>query len=128
VNVSFSVSIVSLHLKLCKVCIEPERNARRSGEEFLCEKSLGSELSRSLRCKECMGNRSLHRQSSGGITLQKVLSRSRNPFPRRSEGRHLRGLRKSSKSEKLKAQEEERYRRWITWRINGHLIQASAQA
>jgi hypothetical protein len=28
VNVSFSVSIVSLHLKLCKLCIEPEGNAR----------------------------------------------------------------------------------------------------
>jgi hypothetical protein len=49
------------------------------------------------------------RRSSGGITLQKVLSRSRNPFPRRSEGRNLRGLRKFSKSERLKAQEEERY-------------------
>jgi hypothetical protein len=62
VNVSFSVSIVSLHLKLYKVCIEPKRNTRRSGEEFLCEKSLGSELSRSLRCKECTGNRSLHKE------------------------------------------------------------------
>jgi hypothetical protein len=31
VNVSFSVSIVSLHLKLCKVCIEPEGNARGLG-------------------------------------------------------------------------------------------------
>jgi hypothetical protein len=31
-NVSFFlVSIVSLHLKLCKVCIEIEGNARRSG-------------------------------------------------------------------------------------------------
>jgi hypothetical protein len=48
-------------LKLCKVCIEPEGNAKEIGEEFLCEKSLGSELSRSLRRKECMGNRSLHK-------------------------------------------------------------------
>jgi hypothetical protein len=32
VNVSFfSVSIVSLHLNLYKVCIDPEGNARRSG-------------------------------------------------------------------------------------------------
>jgi hypothetical protein len=31
VNVSFSVSIVSLHLKICKVCIEPDGNARGLG-------------------------------------------------------------------------------------------------
>jgi hypothetical protein len=55
-NVSFSVSIFSLHLKLCNVCIEPERNVRRLEEgEFICDKSHGSELSRSLRPKESMG-------------------------------------------------------------------------
>jgi hypothetical protein len=31
VHVSVPVSIVSRHLKLCKVCIEPERNARKLG-------------------------------------------------------------------------------------------------
>jgi hypothetical protein len=30
VTVSFLVSIVSLHWELCKVCIEPERNVRKS--------------------------------------------------------------------------------------------------
>jgi hypothetical protein len=31
VHVSVPVSIVSLHLKISKVCIEPERNARKLG-------------------------------------------------------------------------------------------------
>jgi hypothetical protein len=31
VHVSVPVSIVSIHLKLCKVCVELERNARKSG-------------------------------------------------------------------------------------------------
>jgi hypothetical protein len=48
-------------LKLYKVCIEPEGNAKRSGEEFLYEKSLGSELSRFLRRKEYAGNRNLQK-------------------------------------------------------------------
>jgi hypothetical protein len=51
------------------VCIEQEENARRS-EEFLCKKSLGSELSKSLRRKECTGNRSLYKTKLRGITLQ----------------------------------------------------------
>jgi hypothetical protein len=34
VNVSFSVSIVSLHLKLCKVCIEPEEERQEIGRNF----------------------------------------------------------------------------------------------
>jgi hypothetical protein len=50
------------------------------GEEFLFEKSFGSELSKSLKHKECMGSRSLHetklRRSS---TFQKC---SRSPRDR----------------------------------------------
>jgi hypothetical protein len=38
-------------------------------EEFLYEKSLGSDLSRSPRCKECMGNRSLYEANIRRITL-----------------------------------------------------------
>jgi hypothetical protein len=73
VNVSFSVSIVSLHLNLYKVCIELEGNTRGLGGEFLYEKSLGSTLSRSLRHKECVRNRSLHQTKLKRKTLSEIV-------------------------------------------------------
>ena len=80
------------------------------GRNFSVRNPLGLSYRDPLDARNAQEIKVCTRRSSGGITLQKVLSRSRNPFPRRSEGRHLWGLRKYSKSKKLKAQEEEHYR------------------
>jgi hypothetical protein len=57
-----------------------------------------------------VGNQSLNRQSSGGTTLQKVLSISRNSFPGRRKDRVFKDLENILSLEQVKAQEEERRR------------------
>jgi hypothetical protein len=70
VNVSFSVSIVSLHLKLCKVCIEPEGNARgwRRGN-FSVRNPLDLSYRDPLDARSAREIEVCTRRSSGGITL-----------------------------------------------------------
>jgi hypothetical protein len=87
------------------VCIEPEGNARGlGGGGFLCEKSLGFELSRSLRCKECAGNRSLHQTKlRRNNTLGKCCRDPGIHFPGEAKAETFGDLENSSKSERLKS-------------------------
>jgi hypothetical protein len=74
------------------------------------EKRRGSELSRSLRCKECAGNRSLNQTNLRRNNTSEVLSRSKNSFPRRSKDRVFEDLENLLSLKRVKAQEEERRR------------------
>jgi hypothetical protein len=67
------VSIVSLHLELCKVCIETERKHHES------------ELSKPLRRKECMGDRSLNQIKLRRDNASEGVVETRNSFLGRSE-------------------------------------------
>jgi hypothetical protein len=65
------------------------------GGGVLCEKSLGSELSISLRHKECVGNRSLHQMKlRRNNTLGKCCRDPRIHFPGEAKVWNLWGLRK----------------------------------
>jgi translation initiation factor 2 beta subunit (eIF-2beta)/eIF-5 len=63
----------SLHWELCKVCIEPERNHHES------------ELLKSLKCKECAGDRSLNQIKLRRNNTSEGVVETRNSFPGRSE-------------------------------------------
>jgi hypothetical protein len=62
----------------CFSSLEALQGVHRAREEHH-----GSELSKSLRCKECMGDRSLNQTKLRRNNTSEVLSRSRNSFPRR---------------------------------------------
>jgi hypothetical protein len=87
------------------VCIKPEGNARGlGGGGFLCDKSLGSELSRSLRRKECVRNRSLQQTNvRRNNTLGKCCRDPGIHFPGEAKARTFGDLENSSKSERLKS-------------------------
>jgi hypothetical protein len=55
--------------RLCKESRNVKRRKSIGRKEFLYEKSFGSELSRSLRRKECVGSEVLTRPSSRGTAL-----------------------------------------------------------
>jgi hypothetical protein len=87
-------------------------------EEFLCEKYRGSELLKSLRRKECTGNRSLNQKNlRRNNTLESVIE-IQEPIPWKKQRPSLRRLQKYSESEvseSLGGGTRDPASRWIKW-------------
>jgi hypothetical protein len=89
----------------CFSSLEALQGVHRAREEHR-----GSELSKSLRRKECVGDRSLNQTKLRRNNTSEVLSRSRNSFPGRGEDRVFEDLENFLSLKRVKAQEEERRR------------------
>jgi hypothetical protein len=70
------------------------------------EEHRGSELLKSLRCKECMGDQSLNQTKIRRNNTSEVLSRSMNSFPRRGEDQAFVDLENFLCLKQVKSQEE----------------------
>jgi hypothetical protein len=70
------------------------------------EEHHGSELPKSLKCKECMGDRSLNQTKIRKHNTLEVLSRSKNLFPERGEDRVFEKLENFLSLKRVKDQEE----------------------